>query len=108
MLRRSFRDGAVEVTIGAEPIENGDLTVSLTSVRTLKNGRVQNKRHFSLRALIGDVTFVGFAGYGRESHYRLRGHLSALLSWRYLRVLERADTYRTGIACTDEALCRLV
>ena len=88
----------VEVTIGAEPIENGDLTVSLTSVRTLKNGRVQNKRHFSLRALVGDVKLPSSAlpdmdvsrTIGSEDIYQRYFHGDTF------QVLERADTYRTG------------
>ena len=88
----------VEVTIGAEPIENGGSNRVLSSVRTLKNGRVQNKRHFSLRALVGDVKLPTSAlpeldvsrTIGSEDIYQRYFHGDTF------RVLERADTYRTG------------
>ena len=88
----------VEITIGAEPTKNRELTVSLSSVRTLKNGRVQNKRHFSMRALVGDV----------ESASSILPHIDVNRSidsediyQRYFhgetfQVLDRADSCQTG------------
>ena len=85
----------VEVDIGAEPIENGDSNCFFDLGPYLKNGRVQNKRHFSLRALVGDVKLPSSAlpdmdvsrTIGSEDIYQRYFHGDTF------QVLERADTY---------------